>query len=64
MFADDLSAVDGLTFHPEAERHHSQNLLLVRSSYRQPFGTFSGILPGGVALSQAYGVMEEHDAWW
>ncbi len=64
VFADDLSAVGDLTFHPEAERRHRQNMLLVRSSYRQPFGTFSGTLPGGLALSQAYGVMEEHDAWW
>ncbi|MGZ4187908.1 MAG: DUF2804 family protein [Solirubrobacteraceae bacterium] len=63
-FADDLSAVDGLTFHPEAERREKQNLIVVRSEYRQPFGTFSGTLPNGIALSQAYGVMEEHDAWW
>ena len=64
MFADDLSAVDGLTFDPEAERRNSQNLVLVRSRYRQPFGTFSGTLPGGIALGQGYGVMEDHDAWW
>jgi hypothetical protein len=64
MFAADLSAVDGLTFHPEAERRNSQNLVLVRSRYRQPFGTFSGTLPGGIALGQGYGVMEDHDAWW
>jgi hypothetical protein len=63
-FAADLTSVDDLRFHPEAERRHSQNLILVRSEYRQPFGTFSGTLPGGIALSQAYGVMEKHDAWW
>jgi Protein of unknown function (DUF2804) len=63
-FADDLSAVDDLRFHPEAELRNHQNLLLVRSSYRQPFGTFSGQLPGGIALSQAYGVIEEHDVHW
>jgi hypothetical protein len=63
-FADDLSRVDDLTFHPEAERRHSQNLVLVRSRYRQPFGTFSGTLPGGIALGKGYGVMEDHDAWW
>ncbi|HEX4671658.1 MAG TPA: DUF2804 family protein, partial [Solirubrobacteraceae bacterium] len=62
--ADDLSRVDDLTFHPEAERRHSQNLVLVRSRYRQPFGTFSGTLPGGIALGKGYGVMEDHDAWW
>ena len=43
---------------------NSQNLVLVRSRYRQPFGTFSGTLPGGIALGQGYGVMEDHDAWW
>ena len=37
---------------------------MVRSEYRQPFGTFSGTLPNGIALGQAYGVMEQHDAWW
>jgi Protein of unknown function (DUF2804) len=64
-FAPDLSAVDGLRFHAEALREQRQNLLLVRSSYRQPFGTFSGVLPGGgPALAEAYGVMEEHDVWW
>jgi hypothetical protein len=56
--------VDDLRFHPEAERRARQNLIVVRSEYRQPFGTFSGKLPNGIALSQAHGVMEEHDAWW
>lgn len=63
-FAADLSSVDDLRFHPEAERRHRQNLLLVRSAYRQPFGTFSGTLPNGLAITEAYGVMEDHDAWW
>jgi Protein of unknown function (DUF2804) len=63
-FAPDLSAVDALRFHPEAERRHRQNLLLVRSSYRQPFGTFSGVLPGGTRVAEGYGVMEAHDVWW
>jgi hypothetical protein len=63
-FAADLSGVDGLRFHAEAMRERHENLLLVRSSYRQPFGTFSGELPGGVQLAEGYGVMEEHDAWW
>ena len=48
----------------EAERERRENLLLVRSSYRQPFGTFSGELPGGVRLAEGYGVMEDHDVWW
>ncbi len=63
-FAADLSGVDGLRFHAEAMRERHENLLLVRSAYRQPFGTFSGELPGGVPLAEGYGVMEEHDVWW
>jgi Protein of unknown function (DUF2804) len=63
-FAADLSAVDELRFTAEAVREHRANLLLVRSVYRQPFGTFSGELPGGIELAEGYGVMEEHDAWW
>jgi hypothetical protein len=53
-----------LRFHPEAERAHSQNLLLVKSDYRAPFGTFSGALPGGIALAHGLGVVEHHRALW
>ncbi len=63
-FADDLSAVDGLRFHAEAMRERNENLVVVRSRYRQPFGTFSGTLPGGLGLAEGYGVMEHHDVWW
>lgn len=63
-FAPDLSAVDELRFHAEAVREHRENLLVVRSDYRQPFGTFSGTLPGGVELAEGYGVMEDHDVRW
>jgi hypothetical protein len=63
-FASDLSGVDDLRFHPEAERRRRQNLLIARSSYRQPFGTFSGSLLDRIELAEGYGVMEEHDAWW
>src|SRR5262249_21072051 len=54
-FAEDLSAVraaDGaeLRFTSEAERSRSDDLLIVRSDYRAPFGSFSGALPGGIAL--------------
>jgi hypothetical protein len=63
-FADDLRAIDALRFEPEAIRERRDNLLVVRSSYRQPFGAFSGELPGGIALAEGWGVMEEHDAWW
>jgi hypothetical protein len=68
-FADDLSAVatdDGvdLRFASEAVRERDENLLVIRSSYRQPFGAFAGSLPGGVALAEGYGVMEQHTAVW
>jgi hypothetical protein len=63
-FAADLSAVDGLRFDAEATRERRENLLLIRSFYRQPFGTFSGALPGGLTLAEGYGVMEEHDVHW
>lgn len=63
-FADDLSSVGELEFAQEAVRERRENRLLVRSRYRQPFGTFSGALPGGVALAEGYGVMEDHDVHW
>ena len=53
-----------LRFHPEAERAHAQNLLLLKSDYRAPFGSFSGTLPGGVALAHGLGVVEHHRALW
>lgn len=63
-FAADLSEIDELRFQSEAVRERSENLVLIRSRYRQPFGSFSGRLPGGIELAEGYGVMEEHDAWW
>jgi hypothetical protein len=63
-FAPDLSRVARLDFTPWAERRENVNLLVVRSYYRQPFGGFSGELPDGTRLREAYGVMEEHDALW
>lgn len=68
-FADDLSSVtfdDGasLRFSEWSAREHSTNAGLIRSTYRQPFGTFSGILPGGLELDEGYGVMENHEAVW
>ena len=63
-FDSDLRGVDGLRFDAEAVRERHENLLVVRSDYRQPFGTFSGELPGGVTLADGYGVMEAHEAWW
>jgi hypothetical protein len=63
-FAPDLSRVAGLAFSPWAERRENVNLLVVRSYYRQPFGTFGGELPDGTQLREGYGVVEEHDALW
>ncbi len=63
-FAQDLSSVGDLSFRPWASRDHSANRLLVRSRYRQPFGEFKGRLPGGVELTEGFGVMEEHEVWW
>ncbi len=68
-FAADLSRVevDGggtLDFTEWAAREHRTNVLVMRSAYRQPFGTFAGELPGGLRLAEGYGVMEEHDVRW
>jgi hypothetical protein len=68
-FEEDLSTVtfaEGgvLRCRAEAVRRRRDNLGLVRSDYRQPFGTFSGTLPGGLDLGTGYGVMEWHDAVW
>ncbi len=62
-FASDLSRVDGLRFSSEAVREHNENYGLIRSRYRQPFGTFAGSI-GGVTLAEGFGVMEFHDAHW
>jgi hypothetical protein len=58
-----LTQVGTLGFSAEATREQDENLLLVRSSYRQPFGTFSGEL-AGLTLADGYGVMEAHDVYW
>jgi hypothetical protein len=67
-FADDLGSVtfaDGsLSFTEEAVRARRDNLVLFSSDYRQPFGTFTGTLPGGVRLAEGFGVMERHDVRW
>jgi hypothetical protein len=68
-FAADLSSISfaaggHLRFREWCTREERVNLLLVRSFYRQPFGTFSGQLPGALELDTGYGVMEEHDVWW
>jgi hypothetical protein len=63
-FAGDLSAVGGLQFREWSARESNVNLLVMRNSYRQPFGEFSGELPCGLRLAEGYGVMEEHDVRW
>jgi hypothetical protein len=63
-FADDLSRVGDLRFTEWSARESSKNYLVLRNCYRQPFGEFSGTLPGGLALAEGYGVMEEHDVVW
>lgn len=52
-----------LRFAAECERAHRDNMLLIRSSYRLRFGSFSGSL-GGIELAEGLGVMEEHEALW
>jgi Protein of unknown function (DUF2804) len=68
-FAPDLTRIVGadgseLRFAATARRERRENLLLVRSEYRAPFGTFSGILPGGIPLTRGLGVVEHHRARW
>ena len=68
-FAGDLSGItfaDGseLSFSAEATRSHSESVIVFASSYDQPFGTFSGSLPGVGPLREGYGVMERHDVKW
>jgi hypothetical protein len=63
-FAPDLSRVGELGFREWSAREAKMNLLVMRNRYRQPFGEFSGVLPGGPRLAVGYGVMEEHDVLW
>jgi hypothetical protein len=66
-FAADLSRIQGsdvaLEFSEWSAREDNTNALVLRSRYRQPFGTFSGSL-AGVELREGYGVMESHDVHW
>jgi hypothetical protein len=63
-FADDLSSVGGLRFEEWCTREDHTSRLVVRSDYRQPFGSFAGTLPGGLELESGHGVMEWHDVRW
>ena len=64
QFAPGLEAVGGLRFAAEAVRARKENLLIMRSDYEQPFGTFSGELPVAGELREGYGVMERHEVFW
>jgi hypothetical protein len=63
---DEVRFEDGsaLRFTARAERARSDNLGIVASDYRQPFGRAAGTLPGGVELVSGSGVMERHHARW
>ena len=61
---DGLDGVAGLRFTAEATRARRENLVLLRSDYEQPFGTFAGELPGAGPLREGWGVMERHDVAW
>jgi Protein of unknown function (DUF2804) len=53
-----------LHFAARAERARRDELLVLASDYRQPFGTATGTLPGGIELASGAGVMERHRARW
>ena len=53
-----------LRFSEEARRARRENLLLVKSVYTAPFGSFAGTLPGGIELACGLGVVEHHRALW
>jgi hypothetical protein len=61
---DGLAGVDGLRFTARATRARRENLLVFRSDYEQPFGTFAGVLPVAGPLRAGWGVMERHDVRW
>ena len=61
---DGLAGVGALKFRAEASRARREDLVLIASDYEQPFGTFTGSLPGAGPLREGYGVMERHEARW
>jgi len=62
----DAIALDGgrLEFSATCERRKQEKRPFIEYSYRQPFGSFTGTLPGDLELARAFGVMEHHDAHW
>ena len=63
-FAADLSSVGEPALQRVVGAGRDTNIGVMRNRYRQPFGEFSGRLPGGLRLAEGYGVMEEHDVLW
>lgn len=68
-FDEDLGAVrfpggEVLAFAEEARRARADDFKLFASDYVQPFGTFSGTLPGGIEVARGWGVMERHSVRW
>lgn len=68
-FSEDLSTVSfaeggTLRFQPEALIEQHDNFLLVRADYYHWFGVYTGTLPGGIELREAYGVRERQNALW
>jgi Protein of unknown function (DUF2804) len=65
---DRVGTADGadLRFTAEAVRRRDDRVLggLIRSEYVQPFGTFTGTLPGRLELAAGFGVLERHRARW
>jgi hypothetical protein len=53
-----------LAFAAEAVRERHDHAGPLRSDYVQPFGTFTGTLPGAGPLAVGFGVMERHRARW
>ncbi len=45
---------------PRPSARATTTSVVFASDYRQPFGTFSGTLPGGLELAEGFGVMERH----
>lgn len=66
---DGLDAIDfgdgaALHFTGESTREQHEDLIVFANDYEQPFGTFSGTLPGAGELREGFGVMERHDVRW
>ena len=65
-FDDSLGAIGELRFSAEATRARNEQLVLLRSRYRQPFGRYHGSLPGPepIVVADGFGVAEDHDVYW